>query len=47
MKRNLYLKTKPVEEALAEYMEALEAAEALKPQIDAPTRNIMSTDTKN
>lgn len=34
MKRNLYLKTKPVEEALAEYMEALEAAGALKPQIE-------------
>ncbi len=34
MKRNLYLKTKPVEEALAEYMKALEAAGALKPQIE-------------
>ena len=34
MKRNLYLKTKPVEEALAEYMEALETAGVLQPQIE-------------
>ena len=34
MKRNLYLKTKPVEEALAEYMEALETAGALTPQTE-------------
>ena len=34
MKRNLYLKTKPVEEALAEYMTALEAAGALTPQTE-------------
>ena len=34
MKRNLYLKTKPVEDALAEYMEALAAAGALNPQTE-------------
>ncbi len=32
MKRNLYLKTKPVEEALAEYMAALERIGVLQPQ---------------
>lgn len=34
MKRNLYLKTTPVEEALAKYMEALHRAEALRPQTE-------------
>lgn len=34
MKRNLYLKTRPVEEALAEYMVALETAGALQPQTE-------------
>ena len=34
MKRNLYLKTKPVEEALAEYIKALEAAGAVTPQTE-------------
>lgn len=34
MKRNLYLKTKPVEEALASYMQALDDANALEPQTE-------------
>ncbi len=34
MKRNLYLKTKPVEEALAEYMTALKHAGTLQPQTE-------------
>ncbi|MDD6816219.1 MAG: molybdopterin biosynthesis protein [Firmicutes bacterium] len=34
MKRNLYLKTTPVEEALAKYMEALQQAGALQPQTE-------------
>jgi len=34
MKRNLYLKTKPVEEALADYMKALEKAGILQPRTE-------------
>ena len=34
MKRNLYLKTKPVEEALAAYMAVLEESSAVNPQTE-------------